>query len=699
MERTEDNPESTSACRFGRFILERAQRRLLRDGVPVELEERVFDLILLLLDNRARALDRREVIGTLWGKRPVGDATLRQLLFKARRALDDDGTHQTVIRTLHGRSLQWVAPVAPLLDRRTPPVAVGELEPTPLLARTIGAHVPGASSTPVNDSPSAGRGPIVSDEADPDPAGSLPLVPRAGAESPTRSPHRRAAWAAVAFLLLLALVAVPVTLWWLRAPRSAASPKPQATVASTSPVPAGPVTLGVLPFLNMDADPGRDYLSDGLTEELIDRLGHVRNLRVAARTSAFVFRDKPVDIREAAHALGVANILEGSVQRSGERWRVRVALANASDGYVRWTAEYDPPSNNLIAVEDTIARKVVEQLQPKLDPRALAAMHAPAPADPAAHDFYLIGLQYSNRWTPPDNAQAIAYFRRAIQADPNYAPAWSGLAMAYAVLREFNGSESPDLHYADGLAAANKAITLDPRLSHPRGVLGELYDEHWQWARAAREFKLALRLDPSNAIANKWYALHLWYTGDNAGALAQMRKARDLDPLSPIINTDLGRALLFNGDEQGAIAQYRATITMTPNFALAHLLLAQAEMARGDDAAGLAEARTGVALTPTPHPSGYLAVLGVAESVTGDTKGAEQQLMTLESRSQRQYVSGASLALLYWQLGDKDKAIASFARAIDDHDPLMRPAVAAHMAGWHSDPRFKELVAKMGLPH
>lgn len=691
-----DIPELAAACRFGRFTVQRAQRRLLRDGLPVELEDRAFDLILLLLDHRDRALDRREVIDILWGKRPVGDATLRQLLYKARRALDDDGEHQTVIRTLHGRSLQWVASVEPLVDRRAPPVAVDAPPSTPISAHTGRTQVQDQPLTPDVDLAIVDPGLIDSDEADPDAAGAL--APLSRTESPTRSPYRRTAWAAVALLLLLALIAVPATLWWHRAPRSTASPKPQTSAASTPAVRAGPVTLAVLPFLNMDADPGRDYLSDGLTEELIDRLGHFRNLRVAARTSAFVFRDKPVDIREAARALGVANILEGSVQRSGDRWRVRVALVNANDGYVLWTAEYDPPANNLIAVEDTIARKVVQQLLPKLDPRALVAVHAPAPADPAAHDFYLIGLQYSNRWTPADNAQAIVYFRRAIQADPHYALAWSGLAMAYAVLREFNGSESPDLHYADGLAAANKAIALDPKLSYPHGVLGELYDEHWQWTRAAREFKLALRLDPSNAVANKWYGMHLWYTGNNAGALAQMRKARDLDPLSPIINTDLGRAMLFNGDDQGAIAQYRATIAMTPTFALAHLLLAQAEMVDDNYAAGLAEARAAVALRGQPYPSGYLAVLGVAQSLTGDDKTAHQTLMTLESRRKHQYVSGVSLALLYWQLGDKDKAIAGFTRGIDEHDPLMRPAVAAHMAGWHSDPRFKQLVAKMGLP-
>lgn len=674
--------------RFGQFTLWRAQRRLLRGGQPVELEDRVFDLILLLLDNRERALERREIIDVLWGRRPVSDATLRQLLYKARRVLDDDGDRQAVIRTAHGRSLQWVAPVEDTseFELGAPSAFVSSAALHPDAGRSSNVALfrhadTNSSSVPIEYPDAVDTAPLTSQPAS---AESPEVVPH--------SPRRHPLLFTLAWLLLIALVAVPGVLWLRRSAASATSTKSEAVA------PTAPVTLAVLPFLNMDADPGMGYLSDGLTDELIDRLGRVGNLRVAARTSAFVFRDKPVDVREAARALGVANVVEGSVQRAGERWRVRVALVSADDGYVQWSAEYDPAIDNMIAVEDTIARKVVQQLQPKLDPRALAAMHTPAPADPAAHDFYLIGLEYLNRRTAADDTQAIAYFQRAIQADPNYAPAWSGVAMTYAILRDYNNGLPPDLHYADGLAAANKAIALGPKLSHPHAVLGQLYDEQWEWAKAAREYKLALQMDPSNATANQWYGLHLWYTGDNAGTLTQMRKARDLDPLSPIINTDLGRALLFIGDEKGAIAQFRATIAMAPNFALARLLLAQAEMNIGKYGVALADMRAAVALTPEPHPSTYLAVLGVAEYLAGDKNGAHQQLAILEARSKQQYVSGVSLALLYWQFGDKDKGMANLTRAVANYDPLMRPAVSAPGAEWRSDPRFEQLVAKMGLP-
>jgi TolB-like protein/Tfp pilus assembly protein PilF len=529
-----------------------------------------------------------------------------------------------------------------------------------------------------------------------EPEAPVPFEPDTDA-APMKPPRRRIYVAAAAGALVLAAIVIAAVLAW---PHRSAVPATQVTVKASPPSQpaAATVTLAVLPFLDMDANPDQRYLSDGITEELINRLGRFPHLRVAARTSAFVFRDRPVDVRQAARALGAANVLEGSVQHSGERLRVRVALVSAKDGYELWSSEYEPTAGDLLTVEDEIAEAVIRELQPKLSTRTLADLHLRAGLDPAAHDFYLVGLQYLNRRTSADIAQAVAYFRRAIQADPDYAPAWGGSATAYAIWRDYNSDAPPDTHYEDALAAAHRAAALDPQLARPHAVLGLLYQEHWQWKEAEREFRLALQLDPSDSAAHQWYAMYLWFVGDPQGALAELRKARDLDPLSPIINTDLGRALLFTDDVDGAIAQYRAAIALEPRFALAHLLLSQALATRGDNAGALAEAHTAVALMPSPHPASYLAVLGAAQWYGGDRAGARQQLALLEARAQRQYVSGVSLALLYEVFGEKDKAMNNLARAVADHDPLMRPAVAARNADWRGDPRFNDLLKKMGLP-
>lgn len=505
--------------------------------------------------------------------------------------------------------------------------------------------------------------------------------------------HRRHRWLVSVSITVAVVALTAAVLGW----RARSVPAHANTAPPASTPTASTVTLAVLPFLDMDAKPDQQYLSDGITEELINRLGRFPHLRVAARTSAFVFRDKPVDVRQAARALGVANVLEGSVQHSGERLRVRVALVSAHDGYELWASEYEPAASDLLTVEDEIAEAVIRELQPKLSARALTDLHVRAGLDPAAHDFYLVGLQYLNRRTSSDIAQAVAYFRRAIQADPDYAPAWSGSATAYAIWRDYNSDEPPDTHYEDALAAANRAVALDPQLARPHAVLGLLHEEHWRWKDAEREFKLALQLDPSDSAAHQWYAMYLWFRGDMAGALRQMRMARDLDPLSPIINTDLARALLYTGDVDGAMAQARAAIALEPRFSLAHAFLAGALNASGRRDEAIAETRAAIALTPAPHPSAYLGFLAQLRLQAGQHAAARQQLDELEARAKRQYVSGVALAFPEWQLGDKDRAFANLLRAADDHDHLLMMVSGFRAEEWCSDPRFAELLKKMDL--
>ncbi len=517
---------------------------------------------------------------------------------------------------------------------------------------------------------------------------SISATSPSGGRSSWRRP--RLAWG----MLVLAVLAVGVWLLLSTVRRH------EAGSASASAVSAdGKLTLAVLPFLNMNQDPAVQHLSDGLTEELINRLGRIADLRVTARTSAFVFRDRTVDVRDAARALGVENVLEGSVQNSGDSFRVRVALVNARDGYELWSDEYNVASRDLLGVEDTIAKSVIRELHLDRTAAPLAGLHPRSNATSSeAHDFYLVGLEYLNRRTVADIEQAIAYFRRAIQADPNYAPAWSGVAIAYAILQDYDSDSPPDTHYAEAVAAAEKAIALDGRLPEPHAVLGKLHQEHWEWRQAAHEFQRALKLDPNNVTAHQWYAIYLWFVGDMQGALKAMQAAHDLDPLSPIVNADLGRALLYVGNTDAAIAQYRTAITLDPGFALAHLFLAEAYMAKGRYDAALQEMQTAVQLTPAPHPASYLSMLGLAYDLAGERGKASSELDALTMRARRHYVSGVSLALLYWALDEKDKAFSALERAAADHDHLMMPVVADRAASWTADPRYRALLAGMGLP-
>lgn len=646
--------------RWGAYLLRPAQRQLWRAGALVEVEDRVLDLLLLLLQNRDRALDRQEVIGAIWGRRPVSDATLRQLVYKARRVVGDDGEHQATISTLYGRSLQWVAPAEPVYE--------------PEGTATVDA--------------AAGTGPAA-----------RPGVP-APVEGAQRSglalPRKRLWFAGIAVAVVVVVLAgVFAALRW-SGRRDSPSPVPHSSAAAGRATPAY-TTLAVLPF--KDLDPGQDqqYVSDGLTEELINRLARMPRLRVTARTSSFVFRDKPVDVREAARRLGVAHVLEGSVQRSGDQWRVRVALVDAHGNYELWANEYDVGAGDLLDMEDRIASTVTATLYPKLR-AAVAAPRRPSRVGPAAHDDYLVGLEYLNRRTRTDLVQAIDHFQRALRAEPDYAEAWGGLAAAYAVWNDYDSDTPPDQHYEDALTAARRAVAIAPQSGRAHAVLGLLAMEHWQWTQAEAEYRRALQIDPSNATAHQWYAMYLWYQDDPDGALAQMRIANRLDPLSPIINIDLGRALQYAGHRDQAVVQYREAVALAPRFPLAHVFLAEGYLAQGRNEDGLREARNAIALAGSPTPSSYVAMLGVALCLNDQPDAARAQLAILQARSREHYVSGVSLAFLEAQLGLHEQMFKPLFAAEAAHDPLLQPALADRTSPWYGDPRMAELRARMGLP-
>lgn len=663
-----------NAWAWGDYLLFPVRRRLLRAGEPVDVEDRVLDLLVLLLQHRERALDRREIIQAIWGSRPVSDATLRQLVYKARRAVGDDGEHQAVICTIYGRSLQWIAPVEEVSEGDA---GAGSASP----------QVAQPSAGPTYPAVERRRLPDRRAPANPDtPIDTQPVAPsRRG----IRAIPARIAWLLTLSALLM-LVGGAVVWTILRADR----PDADGTSAAHSDAAA---TLAVLPFLDLDPNQNQRYVSDGLTEELINRLARMPRLRVTARTSAFAFRDRQANVRGVARQLGVAHVLEGSVQRSGQTWRVRVALVDAHGGYALWANEYNVASGDLLALEDRIAHDVVATLYPKLDAAALAA-GARSRVDPAAHDYYLVGLQYLSRRDTADIYQAIAYFDRAKQVDPNYPDAWSGVAIGYAILRDYNSDAPPDTHYDDALAAATRAVGLDPGSARGHMVLGQLHEEHWQWPSARREFELALKLDPSNATAHQWYAIYFWFTGDMPSALRQMRMAYALDPLSPIINADLTRALLYAGDVDGAIRQGKASVALAPRFELAHLFLAEALAGKRRYADAVREIQAGIALTPQPAASDDLAFLGQMQWAAGDSEGARRQLEQVQARARQHYVSGVSLATLEWPLGQKDLAFAHFNRAVADHDHLLMTVSGLRDEAWCSDPRFGKLLASMNLP-
>jgi len=492
-----------------------------------------------------------------------------------------------------------------------------------------------------------------------------------------------AAMAALAFLLLLGGGVL-----LLRISRVRKSPSTVAARAST---------VAVLPFLDLDHVPAMRYLSDGMTDELITRLGRIPALRVVAPTSSFSLRDKPMDARQAGRLLGAASIVEGSVHRIGPLLHIDVVLVDAADGYERWTDEFTVDASDVSGAEGMIVRGIANQLHVAPPPPDFVWNRTGAEVNPQARDFYLVGLEYLNTRDPGDILQAIAYLHKATQADESYAPAWANLAMAYAVMRSYQAGVQPDTYYQNAFAAARKAIALDPALPRAYEVLGLLDDQHWHWHSAEQNYRRALQLDPSDATAHQWYAIHLWFMGRMQAALLEMRIAHRLDPLSPIINADLGRALFYAGNLQASLAQYRATTAMAPNFPLTYIFMGETDLALGNPRATLTAVHKADRLSG--RTSQYaLAEIGASEALLGQKDSARRTLDTLEQRASGRYVSGVLVAWLDWSLGKKAGTIDALRRAVSEHDFLMMVVFGPLGAGVRADPQFAAIRSLMNLP-
>ncbi len=501
-----------------------------------------------------------------------------------------------------------------------------------------------------------------------------------------RGLHRAWPWFATAALIVLGAAVGAGYLHHLRRRQQATAEK------------ALPVTLAVLPFLNLDQDSGSRYLSDGISDELITRLGRIPALRVVARTSSFSLQDKPMDVREIGRVLGVHDVIEGSVQRSADTLRISVALVNTANGYEVWSDELTTPRSKIFGAEDAIADAVIAQL------------HLPAEVSNAAHgdgyptvnsearDTYLVGMEYLNYRTVPDIKQAINYFQKSIQEDSNYADSWAGLAMAYTIWRDYTGDEPPDTHYQDALAAVKRAIALDPSSASAHAILGLLYEQHWEWPQTKHELQLALQLDPSDATAHQWYAIYFWFTGDTQKALKELNLAKTLDPLSPIINADLGRALSYAGEPRQAAAQFRTSVALAPQFGLTYTFMAENDISMGRYRQALDDVKIAGNIWGNPGESFLIMEKAAANSGLGRRDTALRELRELRQRAGQHYLSGVFLAWTLWCLGDKAQAFTQLERAARDHDQLTMVAFGPDWAQMRTDPRFAVIRELMDLP-
>jgi serine/threonine-protein kinase len=466
------------------------------------------------------------------------------------------------------------------------------------------------------------------------------------------------------------------------------------------------LSIAVLPFVNMSADPENEYFCDGLAEELINALTKIQELRVAARTSAFSFKGRQVDVREIGQKLNVSNVVEGSVRKAGNRLRITAQLINVADGYHLWSERYDRQMEDVFAIQDEISLAIVEKLKVRLLGEEKAKLVRRYTVNLEAYDLYLKGRYNFNQLSADGFKKAVEYFKLALEQDPNYALAYAGLAESYAFLG-FWGLTSPREALPKAKAAALKALALDDTLADVRHSLGLVCTFNYEWSIAEQEFKRAIELNPNYAFGHICYAVYLRLAGGVDDVLAEMRHAQELDPLSVTVNA--GAAYLFYSmrlyDE--TIEQCQKTLKVEPNFFQAHGYLALAYARKGMYEESVAEWKTLLTLRGARNVArvmqrayeraGYKgALIKVAEWMT--RAFYLLQVLKYVPLMKRRYISPLVIATFCAEGGEKDLAFRWLNKAYKEREPqLLTLKVNPHWDTIRSDSRFEELLRKIGL--
>jgi TolB-like protein/tetratricopeptide (TPR) repeat protein len=470
------------------------------------------------------------------------------------------------------------------------------------------------------------------------------------------------------------------------------------TIASGEPPRPGVISdksIAVLPFDNLSRDPDNAYFCEGVQDEILTRLAKIADLKVISRTSTQHFKSAPEDLPQIAKQLGVAHIVEGSVQEAGDQVRVNVQLINALSDTHLWADTYDRKLTDIFAVESEIAKTIADMLQAKLSGSEEHAIAARPTENSEAHQLYLKGRFFWNKRTANDLKKSIDYFEQALAADPDYALAYAGVADAYVFLPGYAGG-TPGEYYPKAMAAARKALALDDSLAEAHTTLAlALWYYDFDVSQALKEFQRAIELNPNYATGHQQYANNvLSALGRFDDAIAEGKRAVELDPLSLVINADLGMNYYFARRYDEAVAQLRKTLEMDPGYYYGHVDLGQVLAAQQNLDGAINEYQKARALNDDPFVLGLLAN---AYARSGNKAAALEILDQLKEQSKQRYVQAFSFALVYLGLGEKEEALRWIERAYQDRagadigwirvDSLFNPL--------HDDPGFEALAAKI----
>jgi TolB-like protein/DNA-binding winged helix-turn-helix (wHTH) protein len=625
---------------FGVFEADLRSDELRRNGAKVRIQDLPFRALRLLLSRPNEVITREEFRQTLWPGDVFVDFDLgiRSAIKRLRDALGDSAENPIFVETVDRRGYRWIAPT----HFESEPSATAELEDEDLATSALAAP--------------SGR----------------------------RWNWKIGNWQITYWKVIGAAIAVAVG------------------ILSLIPLYRHPSadSVAVLPFTNISGDANTDYLSDGITESLIGNLAHVPELKVKSRNSVFHYKGKDVDAQKAGNELGVSALVSGRVTSRGDSIEVSAELIDVRDNTEIWEHHYSGKGSDIVSLQMHIAGDIAEKLRSKLSSAEKQQVTRQGTQNPEAYELYLKGRYAWNNRTYSELETAISYFNQAIAKDPGYALAYSGLADAYNVLPNYGGNQNEDFPKSN--VAARKALVLDPTLAHPHAVLGSNEIQYeWDFAGGETEFKRSFELDPNDATARQWYADDIAMIGGREQeALAEVNRAQELEPQSPIINRVVASVLVWTRHFDQAIAVCSELTKDDPTFAIAHDCLAQAYWGKRMYQQVIEENRACGQLYGYRGDSEFAAAMERGFQSAGWKGALSQAIKYGKAQRKTGYYSALIIATFYAVLGDKEQAFHWLDAAYQEHDWLLISLnTNFRLDRLRSDPRFAELVRKVGLSH
>ena len=643
-----DGDETKRTIWFAGFELDTAHRRLLREGEPVALNAKAFDLLVFLAENVGRVVTKDEILDAVWNGQFVEEANLTVQMSALRRALGDSRDTPRFLVTVPGKGYEFIGDIEKVDDE----IVIEKQKVT---------HVVVESDLEFPD-----------DEMRASLTEALP-------------PYRNRRFLPAAVLALIVLL--PILIFFV-APRMYNWSSARTTTQIRS--------IAVLPFKPLVAESRNESLEMGMADTLIARLSGVNGIDVRPITAVSKYSSADQDAVAAGAEQNVDAVIDGNIQTAGDKIRVTVRMVRVSDGTILLTNQFDEQLTDIFKVQDLIAERVAGVLASSLTGDEKERLTKHSTEDAEAYQLYLTGRYHLSRLTNDGIRKSLEYFEQAVAKDPNFALAHVGVSDACTALAGFNVARASEV-FPRAKTAALRALEIDPTSAEAHTALAAIsfvYD--WDWATGGKEFRRALELNSGDPNTHSQFAYYLAFTGQFDEAIAEMRRAQQLDPVSPAKFAELGQVFFLARRYDEAIQHCNKALELDPNLGFAHWLLGLAYMEKGEYESAIAELQRSIPLSGDSLDEP--AALAIAHARAGRNGEARKFLAELKHRPSDQYVSPTMLAMVHAAIGEKDEAFSLLDRAINERDSMLVVLkVEPLFEPLRSDARFATILGRIGL--